>query len=155
MAVPVIESIAANLLATLNGVTTGNGYEQTIVIKRPSRVTYDTEASGDDLEGLLVQGTREPLEHAFTVYTWRQPFLIIVYALNDDRSATTIDTRLNQITADMEKALRADITRGAYAYMTNIGEPEFLIAADGSVSATMLPITVDYRVLNTDPYTKG
>ena len=155
MAVPVIESIAANLLTTLNGVTTGNGYEQTIVIKRPSRITYDTEASGDDLEGLLVQGTREPLEHTFTMYTWRQPFIVIVYALNADRSSTTIDTRLNQITADMEKALRVDITRGGNARHTGIGEPEFLIAADGSVSATMLPFTVDYQVLNTDPYTKG
>ena len=155
MSVPVIESIAANLLTTLNNVTTGNGYNQTIDIKRPSRVTYDTEAAGDDLEGLLVQGKREPLEHAFTVYTWRQPFIVIVYALNADRSTVTIDTRLNQITADMEKALRVDITRGAYAYMTNIGEPEFIISDDGLVSATMLPFTVDYRVLNTDPYTNG
>ncbi len=155
MSVPVIESIAANLLTTLNGITTGNGYNQTIVIKRPSRVTYDTEAAGDDLEGLLVQGKREPLEHAFNVYYWRQPFIIIVYALNADRSVVTIDTRLNQITADMEKALRVDPTRGGYAKVTNIGEPELMINGDGSCSRVDLSFTVDYRVLNTDPYTNG
>ncbi len=155
MTVPIIENIAANILTTVNGVTTGNGYNQTIVVKRMSRVDYDSEAAADDLEGLIYQGQREPLTHAMNSYTWRQPFTIIVFALNDDGSAVTIDTRLNQICADMEKALRVDITRGGNAYQTDIKEPTFLYADDGSSSAVMLPITVDYRVLNTDPYTKG
>lgn len=81
--------------------------------------------------------------------------MITVFALNDDGSSVTIDTRLNQICADMEKALRVDITRGDNAYQTDIGEPDLLIADDGSNSAVVLPITVDYRVLKSDPYTKG
>ena len=155
MTVPIIENIAANLLTTINGVTTDNGYNQTIVVKRASRVDYDSEAAADDLEGVIYQGKRDRLTSEMNSYTWRHPFAIIVYALNDDGSAVTIDTRLNQICADMEKALRVDITRGGNAYQTDIGEPETLVADDGSVSAVILPITVDYRVLKSDPYTKG
>ncbi len=155
MSVPIIENIAANILTTLNGVTTGNGYNQTIVLKRLSRVDYDTEAAGDDLEGLVLQGIRERIDGVFQLDNWRIPFVILVYALNDDGSADTIDTRLNQIEADMSKALRVDITRGSNAYQTEIGSAEFVGADDGSISAVMLPITVDYRVLKDDPYTKG
>ncbi len=155
MSLPVIEKIAANVLTTVNGVTTDNGYNQTIVVKRAGRVDYDSEAAADDLEGLIYQGKRERIEGPFTLYSWRQPFAIIAFALNDDGSSVTIDTRLNQICADMEKALRLDITRGGNAYETDIGEPEFLEAEDGSMSAVRLPITVDYRVLKSDPYTKG
>ncbi len=155
MPVPIIENIAANILTTINGVTTGNGYNQTITAKRPSRVDYDSEAAADDLEGVIYQGKRERLTSPLTMQTWRQPFAIVVYALNDDGSETTIDTRLNQICADMEKALRVDVTRGDNAYQTDIGEPEFMVADDGSISAVVLPITVDYRVLKSDPFTKG
>ncbi len=155
MTTPIIEDIAANILTTINRVTTGNGYNQTIVVKRPSRVDYESKAAADDLEGVIYQGKRERLASEMNSYTWRQPFTIVVYALNNDGSSTTIDTRLNQICADMEKALRVDITRGGNAYHTDIGEPENLIADDGSNSAVVLPITVDYRVLKSDPYTKG
>ena len=155
MTVPIIESIAANILTTVNLVTTDNGYNQTIVVKRPGRVDYGSEAAGDDLTGLVYQGKRERLTSEMNSYTWRQPFTIIAFALNDDGSSVTIDTRLNQICADMEKALRVDIKRDGNALYTDIGEPEFLEAEDGSSSAVVLPITVDYRVLKSDPYTKG
>ena len=154
MAVPIIESIAANLLTTINGVTTGNGYNQTIVVKRASRVDYDTETP-DDLGGLLYQLTREKLEGPFTLNTWRQRFNVTVIALNDDGSAVTIDTRLNQIAEDITKAIRVDITRGGFAYQTDIGESAFAVAEDGSISAVVLEIIIDYRVLKSDPYTKG
>jgi len=155
MTTPIIEDIAANLLTTINGVTTGNGYNQTVVVKRPSRVDYDSEAAADDLEGLLYQTSQEILTSAMNRYTWRQGFDIVVFALNDYGSATTIDTRLNQIAADVSKALRVDITRGGNAYQTDIGAVAFAVADDGSISAVVLEITVDYRVLNSDPYTKG
>lgn len=156
MTVPIIENIAANIVTTINGVTETNGYNQDIVVKRPSRVDYESEAAADDLTGKIYQGKRERLTGEMNSYTWRQPFTIVVYALNDDGSAVTIDTRLNTICADMEKALRVDITRGGYAYGgTDIGEPEVLVADDGSISAVILPITVDYRVLKSDPYMKG
>ncbi len=154
MSVPVIESIAAELLTTVNTVTTDNGYNQTIVVKRPSRVDYET-ATPDDLTGEIFQTNREKLTGPHSLDTWRQGFDIVVYALNDDDSAVTIDTRLNQIAEDISKAVRADITRGGYAYQTEIGEVAFIVAPDGSISAAMLAITVDYRVLKSDPYTKG
>ena len=154
MSVPIIESIAANLLTTINGVTTGNGYNQTIVAKRMSRVDYDTETMGD-LQGLIAQTTRTKLDGPFTTNTWRQTFDVSVVALNDDGSAVTIDTRLNQIAEDITKAIRVDITRGGFAYQTDIGESAFAVAEDGSISAVVLEIIIDYRVLKSDPYTKG
>lgn len=154
MSIPIIEEIAANLLTTLNGVTTGNSYNQTIVVKRMSRSDYDTETMGD-LQGLMAQTTREKLESPFTTNTWRQTFDVSVVALNDDGSAVTIDTRLNQIAEDITKAVRVDITRGGFAYQTDIGESAFAVADDGSISAVVLEIIIDYRVLKSDPYTKG
>ena len=154
MSVPVIESIAANLLTTVNGVTTGNGYNQTVVVKRASRVDYDTETA-DDLNGRIYQTSAEILTSAMNRVTWRQNFEIIVIALNDDGSAVTIDTRLNQIAADISKAVRVDITRGGYAFHTGIDAVDFVVADDGSLSLVILTITVDYRVLIDDPYTKG
>ncbi len=154
MSVPIIENIAANLLTTINGVTTGAGFNQTIVVKRASRVDYDTETL-NDLGGLLYQVTREKLEGPFTLNTWRQTFNVTVVALNDDGSVVTIDTRLNQIAEDITKAIRVDVTRGGNAYQTDIGESAFAVADDGSVSAVVLEIIIDYRVLKSDPYTKG
>lgn len=154
MAIPIIEEIAANLLTTINGVTEGNGYNQTIVVKRASRVDYDTGTPGD-LGGLLYQLTREKLEGPFILNTWRQTFNVTVIALNNDGSAVTIDTRLNQIAEDITKAIRVDITRGDFAYQTDIGESAFAVADDGSISAVVLEIIIDYRVLKSDPYTKG
>ena len=154
MAVPIIENIAANILTTLNGVTTGNGFNQTIVLKRMSRVDYESEGAGDNLEGLILQGVRERITGPFQLDVWRIPFVILVYALNDDGSTTTIDTRLNQIAADMSKALRVDITRGGNSYQTEIGPVEFITADDGANSAVILEITVDYRVNKSDPYAK-
>lgn len=154
MSVPIIESIAANILTTINGVTTDNGYNQTIVVKRPGRVDYDSETA-DNLKGLVYQTSREKLVGEMNSYTWRQGFDIVVFALNVDGSSTTIDTRLNQIAEDISKALRVDVTRNSNALYTDIGAVAFDSADDGSISALVLEITVDYRVLKSDPYTKG
>ena len=155
MSLPIIEDIAANILTTVNGVKTGVGYNQTVVVKRPSRVDYDSEAAADDLEGLVYQTSRERLTGEMNSYTWRQSFDIVVFALNDDGSAVTIDTRLNQIAEDISKALRVDVRRNSTALYTDIEAVEFIVADDGSISAVRLTITVDYRVLKSDPYTQG
>lgn len=154
MSIPIIESIAANILTTVNGVTEGNGYNQTIDAKRPSRVDYDTDTV-DDLTAEVFQTEPEKLVGPNIYYSWRQGFDIVVYAINDDGSAVTIDTRLNQIAADISKALRVDITRGGYAYQTDIGPARIGTVDDGSKSLVVLQITVDYRVLKSDPYTQG
>lgn len=155
MATPIIEDIAANLLTTINGVTTGNGFNQTIVCKRPGRVDYDTEAAGDDLEDLVYQTSRERIDGPFNLYSWRQGFDIVVFALNDDGSSTTIDTRLNQIAEDISKAVRVDITRGDNAIQTDISQVAFGEVDDGSISVVAIEVMIDYRVLKSDPFTKG
>ena len=154
MSTPVIELIAANLLTALNSVTEANSYNQTIVVKRPSRVDYKTDTP-DDLDGRVYQTSAERLTGEMNSYTWRQHFDIAIVALNDKGSEVTIDTRMNQIASDIVKAVRVDGTRGGNAIHTDIGDIDFLVADDGSNSLVMIEIMVDYRVLKSDPYTKG
>ena len=154
MSTPVIESIAANVLTTVNGVTEGNGYNQTISAKRPRRIDYRTD-SAQDLDCLIIQTVAEEVEGPNMRKTWRQHFDIMVFCFDGDDSATPIDTRLNQVWSDILKALMVDRTRGAYAYETKIHEASFHVDPAGGMSGVLLDISVEYRTVYNDPYTKG
>ena len=45
MAVPIIENIAVNIEAAINAITTGNGFEQTLVAVRPTKVDWLSDTS--------------------------------------------------------------------------------------------------------------
>lgn len=155
MTTPISEFIAANMLTTVNGVTVANGYNQNIVVKRPGRIDYDT-GTPKNLLGLVYQTDRVRISPAaHHVYFWRQSFHIEIFALADDRSAVTIDTALNTIAADIEKAVRVDITRGGYAEQTHLDAVVFGDTDDGTITAVQITVSVDYKVLKTDPFTKG
>lgn len=154
MSTPIIESIAANLLDTINGITVVNGYNQDITAKRPRRIDYRTD-SAVDLDCLIIQTVAEEIDGAIVRKTWRQHFDIMVFIFDADDSETPIDTRFNQVWSDIFKAVRVDITRGDFAYQTMIHEASFHVAPSGGMSGVLLDISVDYRTDYNDPYTKG
>lgn len=154
MSTPIIESIAADLLVAVNAITTGNGYNQTIVAKRPTEVDYQNEG-WDDLSALIQQVNSDTDEGPMNIATRTQHFDVVVFAVNSDSSEVTIDTRLNQIFADVEKKLMADPTRSTYAIDTQIGDATFFKYPAGGVTGVAIDVAIKYRTVLTDPYTKA
>lgn len=154
MSIPIIESIAANLLSTINGITTAAAYNQTITAKRPRTVDYQT-AGWNDLDAIIVQTNSDDSESPYNTITRNQHFDIVVFALNADRSEAVIDTRLNIIFADVAKALMIDHTRGGKAVDTQIHGADFFSDDSGSITGVRIDVSVNYRTMLTDPYTQA
>jgi len=153
MSTPRIESIAENIRTTVASVTVAGGYNQTLSARRPKRNDFAV-AAWDDLTVLIEQAGSQWLEDTRTVATIdkRQTFVLWAFVIDSDAATAAIDTRLNQVAADLEKALMADITRGGYAQDTFIEEILPFGNADGSQSGIMLTMTVQYRTAIGNPY---
>jgi len=119
--VPVLENIAENIKQTINGITIAAGYKQTLVAMRSKCVDYEDAPPAEGL--VLVEQDETPAE------TDAQPcgfcdidqvFYLVAHVMSDDAATASIDTRRNQIYADIKKALMADHTRGQYAIDTHV-----------------------------------
>ena len=153
MSTPIIEHIAANILTTINTVTTAGDYNQDINCIRPKRVDFVTPWK--DLDAVLNQLESEDIDLGNGVKGWQQSFICEVVVIDSDDSASTIDTRLNQIAADIEKALTADVTRGGYAIETSITGTQRFEADDAGPGGIAIEFFVDYRTVYNDPYTQA
>jgi len=90
-----------------------------------------------------------PAAGAGMAKTWRQYFVLVVFVIDSDDAATSIDTRINQVRADIAKVLQVDRTRGGYAHDTEFHESTPFDDPGG----VALKISVRYRTLINDPYT--
>ena len=153
MATPVIENICVAILAAINAITTGNGYQQNLVGVRPKRSDFRT-AAWNDLTAVIALGSADEIEPTAMEKTWRQNFEIMVFAVDSDDATAAIDTRLNKIAADIEKKLMVDETQGvAGAIDTNMtGRTPFRIDETGAAGISVY-FWVMYRTLTGDPYT--
>lgn len=151
MTTPRLEYIAINIEAAINAITEGNGFNQTLVAVRPKRNDF-SDIVPEDGKVLVWQGDEaEPEEEAIGTEQWIQHFALEAIVLDSDDASTSIDTRLNQVRADIQKKLREDITRGGYAFDT-----ELLLSVkfnDGEgFTGIEVNIAVHYRVKEDDPY---
>ena len=153
MSTPIKENIAVDILAAINAITTGNGFNQTLIARRTTRIDWWNESAGD-LEVLIVQEDEEETDDQPTMAKqWNIPFVIVAHVINSDDSSAAIDTRLNQVEADIKKKLMADNTRGGYAIDTTI-RPAVSFANEGYTdSGIMVNIEVLMRHKINDPYT--
>lgn len=154
MSTPIVEHIAANIKTAVDTITVSNGFNQDLVAVRPKRNDF-SDILPEDGKVLIWQGDEErPEEAVISAETWIQPFALMAIVLDSDDAETSIDTRLNQVRADIQKKLKEDIRRGGYAFDT-----EFLPSAkfdDGEgFSGIAVNIAVYYRVKEDDPYTKA
>jgi len=154
MTTPIIESIAENIKDAINLITTGNGFNQTLVAQRPKRSDF-LNTAWDDLTVLVNQVDAEKPEGAIFATTWRQYFNITAIVIDSDDATASIDTRLNQVSADIEKKLMADGTRGGNAIDTAIIVKIPFFDDETAVTGIAVQVAVDYRTEIEDPYTKA
>lgn len=153
MPTPIIEYIAANVLSTVQAVTAANGYDNTVTGERLIRtgnrvrdrlvVVEQGDTKRSDLDGDRDQ---------YQAIGWVQTFYLTAYVLESESSSTAIETRLNSIRSDLEKAIMADPTRGNYAVDTFLVGATRVTDDDSAAEGVVVEIEVYYRVLHTNPY---
>lgn len=148
---PIIELIAENIKDTMNCVTVGNGYHETLSASRPKRIDYLT-GNPMDLDCLVIQTEPEGRAGAMGVDDARQHFDVLVIAIDSDAATDSIDTRLNRLACDIIHALMADCKRGGYAFDTTIHGIAFHVDPDGGISGVLVDVSVDYRTTTGNPY---
>ena len=152
MSTPVVEKIAVAIAADINAITTANGYNQDLVAVRPKKV--DFESAWDDLTVLISQDTAvKDGEMTNNLQQWRQTFFATAIVIDSDTAETSIDTRLNQVAADIQKKLMVDDSRGGKAIETIImGAVPF--DDDEGLTGVNVVFDVQYRTAANDPYTQ-
>lgn len=154
MSTPVIESIAVNITAAINAITTGNGFNQTLVAVRPRRNDF-SDVSPKDGVVLVVQADEEQVdEQAYNSKEWLQPFVIMAIVLDSDDASASIDTRINQVDCDIKKKLREDPQRNSNAINTTI-LPSVKFDDGEGFTGIAVKCVVNYRTLEDNPYTKA
>jgi len=152
MSTPIVEQIAVSIAADINAITTANGYNQDLVAVRPKKVDFETP--WDDLTVLISQDAAEK-DGQMTNHCqqWRQTFFATAIVIDSDNAETSIDTRLNQVAADIQKKLMVDDSRGGKAIDTIImGAVPF--NDDDGLTGINVVFDVQYRTSVYDPYTQ-
>jgi len=154
MSVPVVENIALDIEAAVNAITEANGFNQDLTALRPRRRDFESTVAEDGV--VLVKQLDEDLvgEQPVSVVDYRQEFALVVYVIDSDDAATSIDTRLNQVKADLIKKLCEDRTRGGYAIDTII-QPAAEFKEGPGKTGVVVRLDVHYRTDQDDPYTQA
>ena len=151
--VPVLENIAENIKQTINGITIAAGYKQTLTARRCKSYKNAPPAEGE----VLIAQDETPEEtdaQAVGCCDIDQKFYLIVDVMGEDTETNLLDTRRNQIYADIKKALMADHTRGHYAIDTHVlPQADFQVENETeSVTGVVAPVVVTYRTQYDNPY---
>ena len=156
MSRPIVEYIAADIEAAINAITEANGFNQDLTAARPKRVMF-LEDSWEDRDVLVIQGDENDgveLVGSYGVREVVQEFALMAIVIDSDASDAAIDTRTNQVAADIKKKLRADPQRSTYALDTII-RPAVRFTVDAALSGITVNVDVKYRVKEDDPYTQA
>ena len=151
---PRIEYIAVNIAAAINAITVANEFNQTLVAVRPKRIDFSDVVPKNGRVLIAQIDQSPPADQAIQTQEYLQEFLCAAIVKDSDTAVTSIDTRLNQVAADIEKKLKEDRTRGGYALNTVMaGSTKF---DDGEAfTGIAVLVRVHYRTAWGDPYTAG
>lgn len=157
---PILEQIAQAIETRLGSVTVGNSYQQTITVKRPTRMGDDWTPENNLV--LLLQGDTSRSEdneyEAFPlVYAWEQQFAIQIFTVPSERDTTPIEQLANVTAADVITAITYPAatwhTWSSLAILSEITDITTDMADDGSWHVTQITMTVTYRTPFNNPYT--
>lgn len=116
---PILERIAANIVQTLSGVSTSNGYQ--LDFQAAERRRDNNEFA--DLKPIVAISSASAETQTNSHETWIQQFEVLVTVV-DPEAATeadlTADERMVMVWADVKKALAVDKTRGGLAHWTEV-----------------------------------
>jgi len=153
MSIPIIEIIAADIEKAVNAITVANGYNQILTAVRVNVEDFD-DAPAVDGRVLIVQLDEEiPEKQPIQGRDVLQTFALVAFVINSDKAAGSVDTRRNQVKADIIKKLLIDPYRSTYAIDTIIHEAVFF-KDNQSYTGVTVPVEIHYRTKHDDPYTK-
>jgi len=151
---PVIELIAAEIADRIDEITVANTFNQDLVAVRPKRNDFK-DIPPENGKVLIWQGDEAPPDaEAIGTEAWLQEFLLIALVIDSDAAETSIDTRINQVRADIEKKLKDDHTRGGNAIDTKFGG-SVKFDEGGGFTGIAVQCIVHYRTEYSNPYEKG
>lgn len=156
MSNPIVELISDDIYDAINEITVANGFNQTLIAYRPKRDDIG-DVVPEDLKVLVIQGDEEDGEITMQVGMWKewqQPYVIMALVIDSDSSTDPIDTRKNQVRADIQKKLMVDPSRGGYAIDTTILPSESIPENDKGWTGINVYVVVKYRTKIDDPYTQ-
>ena len=153
MAEPVIELIAENIFAAINEIKVVNGFSCDLTAVRPKMIDF-SDVTPRDGTVLIYQEDEDRAENEGTLTNeWNQTFNIVSLVLQSDKSQTPMDIKINRVRADIQKKLMEDDSRGGLAITTILGPSTIFNAGEGFAGIS-ITIIVNYRVSETDPYTR-
>lgn len=112
MSVPIKENIAVNIKAAIDAITTDNGFNQDLTAVRPMRNDFKDVIPADGVVLIKQLNADKPDAQAYSTVEWVQMYALMAIVLDGDDVETTIDTRLNQVEADIQKKIREDPKEG-------------------------------------------
>lgn len=150
---PVSELCSANLATTLAGIVTGGTYTWTANVERTTRLGNSVSDGTVVVHLSDITEINEDDEQC-QLKEWWQDYLIVVYVVLPEGTATPIDQAISIRRADVEKILMIDPTRGGNAIDTKIKAPTYFTTTKGATEGVMVNARVRYRTSETDPYTQ-
>jgi len=151
MSTPVREKIAVDIEAAMNAITVANGFNQTFAAQRTRRDDFSDVAPEDLITVIKIDEPTRVEPAACGTEQWLQKFIIRVFVIDSDKAAQSIETRENQVWADVNKKLNEDIQRDNNALNTKVEGPDHF--DDGEFTGIDIPVEVEYRTVLGDPYT--
>ena len=150
---PVNERIIDDIIADLKTITTGNGYHQT-VYKAIRFAKPEDKASHCPMVDVVIGNENnmdEEIDGSYGLTTRDMSVSLRLYVKDTDDP----DQALSYLGADVDKALNADVHRGALAQDTTINSiMRVYVDADGGEITGMMDMTVTVRYQQhlEDPY---
>lgn len=148
------EQILANIQTTLEGVTTGNGYNNTLASVQ--RWSMHGNSLVDVPCVVINIGAESKLPDPNPLMTCQMRVYMDLWVRQAEDDTTPTDTLLNSIFGDIEKALAVDITRGGLAIDTLVTDSVVFETDESQPHAGLtIEINVNYRHQQNDPETAG
>lgn len=162
LTLPLSEQIDLSILAAVERVTTGNGFQ--ITLSNVVRWDPDNPPAPADLLAIVSFEVDEPAADKDTPHDetpigheqWNRHYSINVYLAKLPDDQTGWPTWRNIVTAEIQKAVATDRTRGGLAGVidTYIHGPRPFQDANDATGIT-IDVEVRYRTAENDPYTAG
>lgn len=157
MALPIIQQIIADLVTTIEGVTTGNGYEISVdSVYRPATIgDFDRTPAGNYVVQLLQDDPLPNPDNGFSGnpprVAWDQPIqLDLIYRPSDD-DTDPMQQVLDVFEAEIIKAVMADPQRNDLAIDTNLSPSVWWTDKEDGTAGKSLVVTIEYRHQENDP----
>jgi len=156
MADTVREKILANLKTTLEGLTTGNGYNFDFTAATVQRWSMHGNSTTELPMILVSPGDQSQKPFTNALSQCDMEVLLPAFYKHEPTDSVVTDKRMNQLEGDIKKIVMVDETRGGNALSTQVtGSSPFESEEDQRYAGIVIELLIKYRHLTSDPETAG